>query len=235
MSQPAAVMDEADVLGLDCVGQRGHDLRGPLERRDRSTQAHGTADAREQLDCWTGLARKSSAPASSAATMSSIEVWAVITITGRVAVSGSARSRRQISKPSMPGSDRSSSTICGAYSTIARRPISPLPSRGCHSRRARGRASAARAASARPRSPARARRWPQRWRESAMPVFRRLPGTPISSCCTTPNMAQAEYRRSLRARPEPADRVCHAQNTLKRPITQAPGCTKFLAGRLRGE
>ena len=37
--------------------------------------------------CWTGLARKSSAPASSAATMSVIEVWAVMTITGRVAVS----------------------------------------------------------------------------------------------------------------------------------------------------
>ena len=49
VGQPAAVVDEADVLGLDRVGQRGHDLRGALERRDRSTQAHRAPDAGEEL------------------------------------------------------------------------------------------------------------------------------------------------------------------------------------------
>ena len=51
-------MNQADVLGLDRVGQRGHDLRGTLERRDRSTQAHRAANAREQLDVLDRLGQE---------------------------------------------------------------------------------------------------------------------------------------------------------------------------------
>ena len=55
VGQPAAVVDQADVLGLDRVGQRGDDLSGTLEARDRATQAHRAAHARQQLGLLDGL------------------------------------------------------------------------------------------------------------------------------------------------------------------------------------
>ena len=58
--------------------------------------------------------------------MSEVEVCAVSTMMGRVTVRGSARRRRQISRPSMRGRLRSRMTMSGWCSATARRPFSPV-------------------------------------------------------------------------------------------------------------
>jgi hypothetical protein len=97
MSQPATVMTRLRSFASTalanaatiCVARS----RLVMARRRRMAERMRASSSY----CWTGFARKSSAPASSAATMSPGAVWAVMTMTGSVAVIGSARSWRQIS------------------------------------------------------------------------------------------------------------------------------------------
>ena len=58
MGKPATVMHQADVLGLDGVGERGHDLRGAFEAGDRAPQPYRAAHPCQQLDLLHGLGQE---------------------------------------------------------------------------------------------------------------------------------------------------------------------------------
>ena len=72
-----------------------------------------------------GLVRNSSAPASSPAMRSARPSRAVTSTTGIWRVAGSSFSRRQTSKPSMPGIITSSSTMSGCFGAAIARAVGP--------------------------------------------------------------------------------------------------------------
>jgi hypothetical protein len=74
---------------------------------------------------FTGLVRKSSAPASSPRTRSPCRSRSVIMTAGKCALLRSDLIRRQTSNPSMPGSMTSSNTMSGVSASMRSRPSSP--------------------------------------------------------------------------------------------------------------